>query len=88
MSRTPNLGGSCQSLLCGTLYPFMGRGALDDQVMRCKSNRRRIGLRDKALWCFQLSSVLAYTHQVDTYHVDINPANVVVNDHGNTILID
>lgn len=78
-----------QALLCGTLYSFMARGTLDDQVIRCKSNGTRIGLQGKALWCFQLSSALAHTHHVGhTYHMDIKPANVVVDDHGNAILID
>lgn len=78
-----------QKLLCGTLYRFMACGTLDDQVMRCKSNGTRIELQDKALWCFQLSSALAHTHHVGhTYHMDIKPANVVVDDHGNAILID
>lgn len=70
-----------QALLCGTLSPFMECGTLDDQVTRCKSNRRRIGLQDKAFWCFQLSSALAHTHHVGhTYHMDIKPTNIIVDD--------
>ncbi|KAI1169764.1 kinase-like protein [Nemania sp. FL0916] len=78
-----------QAPLCGTLYPFMARGTLDDQVLRCKEAGIRIELQEKALWCLQLSSALAHTHHTaHTYHMDIKPANVLVDDNGNAILID
>lgn len=38
-----------QALLCGTLYPFMECGTLDNQVIRCKSNGTRNRLQDKTL---------------------------------------
>jgi hypothetical protein len=65
--------------VCGTLYPYMARGTLDDQVTRCQKEGRRL----------QLSSALAHTHHTaHTYHMDIKPANVLVDDQENTILID
>lgn len=46
-----------------------------------------IGLSDLALLGLQLSSVLGYLHRHDWLHLDLKPANVVV-DHGKTVLLD
>ncbi|ROT38519.1 kinase-like protein [Sodiomyces alkalinus F11] len=82
-------GDEGKALVCGTLYPFMARGTLDDQVTRCKKDGMRLSLRDKARWCLQISSAVAHTHHTaHTYHMDIKPANILVDDQGNTILID
>ena len=76
-------------LVCGTLYPFMARGTLDDQIMRCKKNEGHLRLGEKARFCLQMSLAIAHTHHTaHTYHMDIKPANVLVDDQGNTILID
>ncbi|KAI5862902.1 kinase-like protein [Durotheca rogersii] len=82
-------GDEGRALVCGTLYPFMARGTLDDQVTRCEKDGGRLRLRDKARWYLQMSSAVAHTHHTaHTYHMDIKPANVLVDDQGNTILID
>ena len=76
-------------LVCGSLYPFMSRGTLDDHVTRSKENNDCLKLRDKARWCLQLCSAVAHTHHAaHTYHMDIKPANVLVDDEGNAVLID
>ena len=78
-----------QGRLCGTLYPVMTQGSLDDQVTRCKKDGVRITLQDKALWCLQLSSALAHTHHTGhAYHMDVKPANVLIDDQRNAVLID
>ncbi|PNY22471.1 Kinase-like protein, partial [Tolypocladium capitatum] len=78
-----------RALVCGTLYPFMARGTLDDQITRCKKDGSHLGLRDKARWCLQMSSAVAHAHHVaHTYHMDIKPANILVDDQENAVLID
>lgn len=78
-----------KALVCSTLYPFMMQGTLDDQVTRCKRDGGRLNLRDKARWCLQMSSAIAHTHHTaHTYHMDIKLANILLDDQGNTILID
>ncbi|KAH8749322.1 kinase-like domain-containing protein [Diaporthe sp. PMI_573] len=83
------LGNEGKAVVCGTLYPFMARGSLEDQVTRSRKHGRCLSLQDKAVWCLQMSSAVAHTHHIaHTYHMDIKLANFLVDDHGNTILID
>jgi hypothetical protein len=78
-----------QALICGTLYPFMERGTLDNQVQNTKATGTRLPLVDKAVWCFQMASAIAHTHfTAHTFHMDIKPANFVVNANKDLILID
>lgn len=83
-----NIQNDQQALICGTLYPFMERGTLDDQVQNTKVTGARLPLVDKAVWCFQMTSAIAHTHSAHTFHMDIKPANFVVNDNKDLILID
>jgi hypothetical protein len=78
-----------QALVCGTLYPFMEEGTLDDQVEKSQTAGIRLALADKAIWCFQMASAISHTHFIAlTYHMDIKPANFLVNDNRDLILID
>ena len=52
-----------QSRVCGTLYPFMGHGTLDDQVQHATTAGKRLDLAEKALWCFQMASAISHTHR-------------------------
>ncbi|MCJ1407364.1 hypothetical protein MMC19_001435 [Ptychographa xylographoides] len=84
-----NIKDGQHDLICGTLYPFMERGTLDDQVRNTKATGARITLIDKAVWCFQMTSAIAHTHfAAHTFHMDIKPANFVVNANKDLILID
>jgi len=78
-----------QAFVCGTLYPFMEHGTLDDQVKNTKTTGARLALRNKAIWCFQMASAIAHTHfTAHTFHMDIKPANFVLDSNQNLILID
>jgi hypothetical protein len=41
-----------QAFVCGTLYPLMKHGTLDDQVEKSKSTGTRLALMNKTVWCF------------------------------------
>ncbi|OTA00521.1 hypothetical protein A9Z42_0006700 [Trichoderma parareesei] len=78
-------------LLRGTLYPYMNQGTLDTQITTAQEahNQPRISLQSKARWCLQMCQALLHTHRTaKTFHMDIKPANFLVNDHGNLVLID
>jgi len=75
--------------VCGALYPFMEGGTLDDQVQNTNATAGRLLLIDKARWCLQMASAIAHTHFVaHTFHMDIKPANFVVNANRDLVLID
>ena len=83
------IGKDQQAFICGALYPFMERGTLDDQVQNSKATGTRLPLIDKAAWCFQMASAIAHTHfTAHTFHMDIKPANMVLNSRNDLVLID
>ncbi len=44
---------------------------------------------NKVAWCFQMTSAIAHTHfTAHTFHMDIKPANFVLDAHEDLILID
>ena len=78
-----------RAYVCGALYPFMQHGTLDDQVQRISGTATRLPLIDKARWCFQMASAIAHTHfAAHKFHMDIKPANFVVNANKDLTLID
>ncbi|MCJ1460776.1 hypothetical protein MMC28_011158 [Mycoblastus sanguinarius] len=85
----PIEGDDKQSFVCGTLYPFMENRTLDDQIVKAKSAGNRLDLKRKALWCFQMASAIAHTHLVaHNFHMDIKPANILLDTNQNAVLID
>jgi len=80
---------SDQQLVCGTLTPYMGKGTLDDQVSKGMNKKTHTTLVDKAKWCLQMSSAIAHTHHIaQSFHMDIKPSNMLLDDNKDLILID
>lgn len=78
-----------KAYICGTLYPFMEHGTLEDEVQRAKATGTRLGLGDKAAWCYQMASAISHTHfTARTYHRNTKPANFLLNASKNLVLID
>lgn len=78
-----------QAYVCGALYPFMEHGTLEDQVQDTNATAGRLLLSDKARWCLQMASAVAHTHLIaHTFHMDIKPANFLVNGNRDLVLID
>lgn len=83
------IGDDQQAFVCGALYPFMEHGTLDDQIQNTKCTGARLPLMSKAAWCFQMASAIAHAHfTAHTYHMDIKPANFVLNARKDLVLID
>lgn len=78
-----------QAFICGTLRPYIKPLTLDHQIRNHNEIGKRIPLAAKARWCFQLASAIAHTHHVaHTYHMDIKPTNVLLDDNRDMLLID
>ena len=78
-----------QDLLCGTLYPFLKEGSLDDKILAAKSSRTSLAIADKVKWCYEMCSAVYHTHRVaQTYHMDIKPGNFLVNEQNSVMLGD
>lgn len=77
-----------QGLVCGTLYPYMTNGNLNDQVKKAMNANSRLVLAEKAKWCYQMVSAIAHTHRSSqTYHQDIKPSNFLMDDNRDLVLI-
>lgn len=73
--------------VCGFLQPVMTRATLDDQITR--AGDRRIPLARKARWCRDMASAVLHTHRVaGTYHMDVKPGNMLIDDADGIRLID
>ncbi|KAL8713168.1 MAG: hypothetical protein Q9220_002689 [cf. Caloplaca sp. 1 TL-2023] len=78
-----------QLFICGALYPFMENGTLEDQIERAKTTGAPISLQMQAKWCYQMISAIAHTHLTAlTFHMDIKPANFLLDADEDLILID
>lgn len=83
------IGDDQQAFICGALYPYMEHGSLDDQIQNTKATEARLPLISKAAWCFQMASAIAHAHLVaHTYHMDIKPANFILNPQKDLLWID
>ncbi|KAI4099306.1 MAG: hypothetical protein L6R37_006018 [Teloschistes peruensis] len=83
------LGNDQRAFVCGALYPFMEHGTLDDQIQHMAAVEARLPLLEKAKWCFQMASAITHTNFIaHTFHMDIKPANFLLNTHKDLLLID
>ncbi|KAL8952164.1 MAG: hypothetical protein Q9222_001902 [Ikaeria aurantiellina] len=77
------------AFVCGALYPFMENGTLEDQIKKSQATGVQKPLSSRAKWCFQMVYAIAHTHmKAHTYHMDIKPANFLLDAHEDLILID
>ena len=76
--------------ICGMLLPFLGDGrTLDDEVKESNIFGTPLALQKKALWCCEMTAAVAHTHLVaHTFHMDIKPTNLVVNNSHSLVLVD
>ncbi|KAK2010951.1 phosphotransferase enzyme family protein [Colletotrichum eremochloae] len=82
-------GGDGRDRICGFLQPAMEKDSMDEQVMRANRAGRRIPPALKAKWCHQMALAIRHTHRVaGTFHMDLKPGNILVDDDDNLRLID
>ncbi|KAM0280482.1 hypothetical protein ACHAQH_004061 [Verticillium albo-atrum] len=81
--RDPNGG----ERVCGFLQPVLERETLDDQITNAGDTR--IPLLRKARWCFQMARAVLHTHRIaKTYHMDVKPGNILIDQDDGIRLID
>ncbi|WYZ38407.1 hypothetical protein EsH8_III_000321 [Colletotrichum jinshuiense] len=75
--------------VCGFLQPLFEKDSVDEQVMRANRAGRRLPIELKGKWCYQMALAIQHTHQVaNSYHMDLKPGNILVDDENNLRLID
>lgn len=73
-----------QNVICGHLTPSIAGGDLSSPIEAGTPT----ALSRKAKWCYQMSSAIKPAHAHGEYHKDIKPANMLITDNDNLLLID
>lgn len=78
-----------EPIIIGHLSAFYRKGDLRAHIETMNREGKRIPAQQSARWCHQMSLAVDHTHRVmHTYHMDIKPANIVLDDDDNIIIID
>ncbi|KAI9723535.1 MAG: hypothetical protein M1828_004131 [Chrysothrix sp. TS-e1954] len=85
LNKAPSDGDS--RLVCGTLYRYPGRQSLQQLLDKSTSNSKRLPLGSKAKWAYQMSSAMATVHASNQYHMDLRPANILLNEEQDAVLM-
>lgn len=57
--------------------------------MRANAQDDRITLNTKAKWCLGMAEGILHTHRAaNTFHMDMKPANVLLEENGTPVIID
>lgn len=73
----------------GFLQSFRPKQTISEQVGLANKKRLRIPLLTKAKWCLGIAEGILHTHRVaKTFHMDMKPANVLVEDDDTVRIID
>lgn len=75
----------------GTYYmvlEFIAGETLQDRMKRLVDNGRQLSLEDTLKFMLNISDAIGYAHQRGMVHRDIKPANIMLDVHGQAILMD
>lgn len=61
---------------------------IDGQSLECWLENNRLTKKQKVNVFIQLLSAVSYLHDLQTYHGDLKPQNIIVNQQGHVVLID
>lgn len=89
--RPPILVTTPRSSKCiyGFLQPFRVKQTISVQIGLANKKRLRIPPRIKAKWCLGIAEGILHTHRVaKTFHMDMKPANVLIEDDETVRIID
>ncbi|KAI0644940.1 kinase-like domain-containing protein [Trametes meyenii] len=74
------------TLLCGFVARYIPGGTVHNAILNAG---RPVALARRAKWACQLTSALRHVHEVArTYHGDVKLDNVMLDEHGDAVLID
>lgn len=71
-------------VICGHLTPYAAGGDLGAMI----EAGIPVSQNAKARWCYQMTSAVKHAHDHGEYHKDIKPANILLDDEDNVVLID
>lgn len=75
--------------ICGFLQPFRAKQTISEQVGLANKKRLIITPLTKAKWCLGIAEGILHTHRVaKTFHMDMKPANVLIEDDDTVRIID
>ncbi|KAI3392663.1 hypothetical protein diail_5303 [Diaporthe ilicicola] len=75
--------------ICGFLQPFRAKQTISEQIGLAEKQRIRIHPLTKAKWCLGIAEGMLHTHRVaKTFHMDMKPANLLVEDDDTVKIID
>ncbi len=60
----------------------------DDDALRHDPGRRSLGLRKLLRWFTDVCDAIEYAHSRGVLHRDIKPGNIIVGEHGETLVVD
>ncbi|KAK7700116.1 hypothetical protein SLS64_011134 [Diaporthe eres] len=75
--------------ICGFLQPFRDKQTISEQIRLANKKGLRIPPLTKAKWCLGIAEGILHTHRVaKTFHMDMKPANVLIEDDDTVKIID
>lgn len=75
--------------ICGFLQPFRAKQTISEEISLANKKRLRIPPSTKAKWCLGIAEGIMHTHRVaKTFHMDMKPANVLIEDDDTVRIID
>ena len=81
--------GTVYPVVYGVLFPDWEHGSVDRFIDNANLAGVRIPIRTEVKWCYQMTLALLYTHHVaNTYHMNVTPANFVIDSSKDPTLVD
>ncbi|KAI7778422.1 phosphotransferase enzyme family protein [Diaporthe eres] len=75
--------------ICGFLQPFRAKQTISEQIRLANKKQIRIPPLTKAQWCLGIAEGILHTHRVaKIFHMDMKPANVLIEDDDTVRIID